>query len=123
MNKVDTVSLFDQNSYGVYKEKELVKKVKDVLSPYAGVHQERISMTLNTIIIPTTLHIQQISDRNLVNSLSKINAKTQVTPLDHEIFVVCQRPKPFPAWVHGVFYLGYSLFSWYMWRTYLKWFF
>lgn len=120
MNKVEAIPLFKQNSLQDYKEDEIISKVKKIISPFAGIHQELITKTPETITIPTTLHVHQISDKTMVNELSKINAKLETTPLDHEIFVICKRPRTYPAWVHGVVYFLYGIISFISWRNYIK---
>lgn len=120
MNQTDTITIFKQNSYGEYREEKLIEDVKKAISPFAGIDRKGIRKNLQKIKIPTTLHIQQISHKGLVNDLSKIGASLEVTPLDHEVFVVCNRPKTFPGYVYGVVYFLYGIFSFLCWRWYIK---
>ncbi len=120
MNKVESFVLFSQNSYGKYTENKLIEDVKTIISPFAGIHQESINYNIDTINIPTTLHVNQISNKTLVNNLAKLNAVLKITDLNHEVYVICKRPKTYPAFVYGVGYFFYALFSFFSWRYYFK---
>lgn len=115
-----TFKLSEQNSYGEYKEEQLINAIEKAVSPYSAIDRKNVRRTPVSIIIPTKLNIGHISKQDLINSIARHgNAKVRVPP-DNEVFIECKRPNTYPAIVYGAGIILYSAWSLLVYHMFLK---
>jgi hypothetical protein len=103
--------LVEQNSYEAYKEERLIDAIEKVVSEHSAIDRKNVKRTGRSLSIPTKLNIGHISRQGLINSLAKHgNAKVEVEP-DGEVYIICAKPKTYPAYIYGTAVIGYGVWS------------